>query len=75
MRCAQCNTSIVPQDAWQVGPNSFYCSEFCAEAEENDIIAAPSYRKEEIDRQYIERLERFLPYFRQARSASAVSRQ
>jgi hypothetical protein len=75
MKCAQCNASIVPQNAWQVGPNCFYCSEFCAEAKECDVIAKPSYRKAQIDRQYIERLERFLPYFRQSRAASAVSRQ
>jgi hypothetical protein len=73
MKCAQCNASIIPQIAWQVAPNSFYCSEFCAEANEYDIVPQPSNRKAEIDRQYLERLERFLPYFRQSRAGSGAS--
>jgi hypothetical protein len=74
MKCALCQISIHPTTAWQVTSDLFYCSEFCAEAAEDEVVVTPSYRKAEIDRQYLQRLERLLPYLKNAQGIPAASR-
>jgi hypothetical protein len=67
MRCPFCCVVIYPRSAWKNSANRFYCSEFCADSE----ISAPVERcmqKEVIDRQYLERLRRLLPFFRELKS-------
>jgi hypothetical protein len=65
MKCPNCRAVIEPNTAWKSNANRFYCSEFCADAEVQECIG-PSSRvsKDAIDRQYIERLQRLLPYVR-----------
>jgi hypothetical protein len=63
MKCPNCHCLIDPKAAWKGSANRFYCSEFCADAEAQDASASP-VSKDEIDRQYIERLQRLLPYVR-----------
>jgi hypothetical protein len=67
MRCPSCHLIIDSRTAWKNSINRFYCSEFCADSE----ISAPFDRgtqKEVLDRQYLERLRRLLPFFRDLRS-------
>ena len=67
MRCPLCHVIIDPRSAWKNSINRFYCSEFCADSE----IYAPveqRVQKEVIDRQYLERLRRLLPFFRDLKS-------
>jgi hypothetical protein len=49
--------------AWKTSANRFYCSEFCADIEAHEVSSS-RVSKDEIDRQYIERLQRLLPYVR-----------
>lgn len=63
MRCSNCHSVITPKTAWKGSANSFYCSEFCADVEAQDGSSC-RVSKDEIDRQYIERLQRLLPYVR-----------
>lgn len=62
MFCAQCRQPIDPRTAW-VTSSDYYCSEFCAEAESADMVPVRhAVQKDEIDRKYLERLQRHLPY-------------
>lgn len=63
MKCPNCHSVINPDAAWKSSASRFYCSEFCADSE---LPGASSSRvsKDTIDRQYIERLQRLLPYVR-----------
>jgi hypothetical protein len=71
MQCMFCGRPIKRDSAWRAGPNHFYCSEFCAEAElEKPAAQAPAnarlrprlaFQKAQMDRRYIERLQRLLP--------------
>jgi hypothetical protein len=63
MKCLNCHYAINPKAAWKGSGNRFYCSEFCADVEAQDVSTA-RVSKDEIDRQYIERLQRLLPYVR-----------
>jgi hypothetical protein len=66
MRCPR-HLLIDPRTAWKNSANRFYCSEFCADSE----VSAPVERcvkKEALDRQYLERLQRLLPFFRDLKS-------
>jgi hypothetical protein len=53
---------IDSKTAWK-SASRFYCSEFCADVEVQDALGS-RVSKDEIDRQYIERLQRLLPYVR-----------
>ena len=69
MRCPSCHLIIDSRTAWKNSTNRFYCSEFCAESE----IFAPleqcaQKEKEVLDRQYLERLRRLLPFFQELKS-------
>jgi hypothetical protein len=67
MRCPSCHLIIDPRTAWRSSTNRFYCSEFCADSE----VSAPVERcvqKEVLDRQYLERLRRLLPFFQDLKS-------
>lgn len=68
MKCPNCHAVIDPNTAWKSSANRFYCSEFCADVEAYDA-SSPRVIKDEIDRQYIERLQRLLPYVRQRAAA------
>ena len=63
MKCPNCRSQIDPNTAWRSSANRFYCSEFCADIETQDPVSS-CVSKDEIDRQYIERLQRLLPYVR-----------
>ena len=73
MRCSNCNSIIDPRTAWKSTSN-FYCSEFCADAGV-ECTLNPAYRlsKDEIDRQYIERLRKLLPYVRRTAGPASPS--
>ena len=60
MLCSLCHKALEPMNAWKGTADRFYCSEFCADSE-TVIPAAQHAQKLQIDRQYIERLERLLP--------------
>ena len=66
MKCPNCRSAIDPDTAWKSSAGRFYCSEFCAEVEAHDPSSSgvSGVSKDEIDRQYIERLQRLLPYVR-----------
>jgi endogenous inhibitor of DNA gyrase (YacG/DUF329 family) len=68
MKCPNCHSVIAPDAAWKSSANRFYCSEFCADIEIQDASSS-SVSKDEIDRQYIERLQRLLPYVRRRAAA------
>lgn len=68
MKCPNCHSVIAPDAAWKSSANRFYCSEFCADIEIQDASSS-SVSKDEIDRQYIERLQRLLPYVRRRTAA------
>jgi hypothetical protein len=70
MKCPNCRSVIDPNTAWKGSANRFYCSEFCADTEAHHTSSSP-VSKDEIDRQYIERLQRLLPYVRR-RTALAL---
>lgn len=57
MKCPNCHSVIDPNTAWKSSATSFYCSEFCADIEVQDASSS-RVSKDEIDRQYIERLQR-----------------
>ncbi len=60
MQCFVCRQPISSIRAWKGSANRFYCSEFCADSEaETATNVAP--RKDLIDRQYLDRLQRLLP--------------
>jgi hypothetical protein len=71
MQCMFCGRPIERASAWKAGPNRFYCSEFCAEAElEKPASQVPTntrprpqlgFQKAQMDRRYVERLQRLLP--------------
>ena len=63
MQCPNCHSLIDPDTAWRSSAERFYCSEFCADVEVQDASSS-RISKDEIDRQYIERLERLLPHVR-----------
>ena len=75
MKCCNCHCTIDPKAAWKGSATRFYCSEFCADAEAHDQVAsAQSVSKDEIDRQYMERLQKLLPYVRRRSAAASSSR-
>ncbi len=59
MQCVVCRQPISSSTAWKGSGNRFYCSEFCAESE-SEIATGVAPRKDLIDRQYLERLQRLL---------------
>jgi hypothetical protein len=63
MKCPNCRSVINPDTAWKSSASRFYCSEFCADMETQEASSS-QVSKDEIDRQYIERLQRLLPYVR-----------
>ena len=63
MKCPNCRSVIDPDTTWKSSASRFYCSEFCADIEAHDASSS-GVSKDEIDRQYIERLQRLLPYVR-----------
>jgi hypothetical protein len=71
MRCPSCHLIIDSRTAWKNSFNRFYCSEFCADSEIStpfDQDTQQGTQKEVLDRQYLERLRRLLPFFRDRRS-------
>ena len=68
MKCPNCDAVIDRDTAWKGSASRFYCSEFCADIETQDASSS-SVSKDEIDRQYIERLQRLLPYVRRGAAA------
>lgn len=76
MKCSNCHCMIDPKAAWKGSAGSFYCSEFCADAEEQDGVGAGRrVSKDEIDRHYMERLQKLLPYARRRSPLAPSSRR
>ena len=71
MKCPNCHSVIDPNTAWKSSADRFYCSEFCADIEAQDALTS-RVSKDVIDRQYIERLQRLLPYVRRRAAASPL---
>jgi hypothetical protein len=70
MRCALCHQKITRNTAWKGSADRFYCSEFCSDSDA--IIPSPRLvPKDQIDRQYMERLERLLPLRRSMQKSAA----
>jgi hypothetical protein len=67
MRCRSCQSIIDSRTAWKNSSNHFYCSEFCADSETSAPFEQCT-QKEVHDRQYLERLRRLLPLFKDLRS-------
>ena len=67
MRCPSCHLIIDPRTAWRNSTIRFYCSEFCADSEVSATVER-CVKKEVLDRQYLERLRRLLPFFRDLKS-------
>ncbi len=42
LRCAFCDALLEPLSAWKGSGDSFFCNEFCAEAEDFGDESAPS---------------------------------
>jgi hypothetical protein len=71
MHCLFCKQPIQRDRAWRVASDRFYCSEFCAEAETENRVPGerpgahprprPAFQKAQMDRRYVERLQRLLP--------------
>ncbi len=75
MKCSNCHCTIDPKAAWKGSAGRFYCSEFCADAEAQDHVGpARCVSKDEIDRHYMERLQKLLPYVRRRPALAAGSR-
>jgi hypothetical protein len=75
MKCSNCHCVIDPKTAWKGGASRFYCSEFCADAEVQDHVGADRrVSKDEIDRHYMERLQKLLPYVRRRSVLTLSSR-
>jgi hypothetical protein len=71
MICTYCQMPVDPKAAWKGASHAFYCSEFCADTETTTETAKltpdrRSLQKDQIDRQYLERLKRLLPYIRRS---------
>ena len=60
MLCVFCSKTIDPSSAWKGTFGRFYCSEFCADSE-TVVPVHDKVQKEQIDRQYLQRLERLVP--------------
>lgn len=59
MHCSFCDHPLTPETSWKGTADRLYCSEFCADSE--TVIPARLHPpKEEIDQQYLARLERLL---------------
>lgn len=69
MKCPNCHSVIYADTAWKSSSSRFYCSEFCADIETHDAASSSRVSKDAIDRQYIERLQRLLPYVRRGAAA------
>jgi hypothetical protein len=67
MRCRSCRSIIDSRTAWKISSNHFYCSEFCADSEVSASFEQCT-QKDVHDRQYLERLRRLLPLFKDLRS-------
>jgi len=67
MRCPFCHLIVDPRSAWKSSADRFYCSEFCADSEDSYTVER-CRQKEVFDRQYLERLRRLLPFFRDLKS-------
>ena len=67
MPCLFCDQPIDRNNAWKGAADRFYCSEFCADSE-NSYTVERRMQKEVFDRQYLERLRRLLPFFRDLKS-------
>ena len=66
MRCSLCHQLLIPNNTWKGTAERLYCSEFCADSE--TIIPSSQYpAKEQMDRQYLARLERLVPLRRLSR--------
>jgi hypothetical protein len=75
MKCPNCHCVIDPKAAWKSSRHRFYCSEFCADAEAQDCHGSPCrVSKDEIDRHYIERLQKLLPHVRRRADLALGSR-
>lgn len=75
MKCWNCHCIIDPKAAWKGSANRFYCSEFCADAEAQDRVdSGRPVSKDEIDRHYMERLQKLLPYVRRRSLLTPSSR-
>ena len=71
MRCSLCRKPLHEYNCWKGTADRFYCSEFCADSE--TIVPSVSQpRKDVIDRQYLERLERLVPLRRRAQRSVAA---
>ena len=66
MHCSFCHKPLLPENSWKGTAGRYYCSEFCADSE-TVIAARPLPPKEQIDKQYLARLERILPLRRSNR--------
>jgi hypothetical protein len=67
MHCPSCHLIIDPRTAWKNSTNRFYCGEFCADSEDFCTVKR-CVQKEVFDRQYLERLRRLFPFFRDLKS-------
>jgi hypothetical protein len=67
MHCPFCHQQIDQDKAWKGTAGRFYCSEFCADSETVIPLHHEQVRKDQIDRQYLERLERLIPLRRSFR--------
>lgn len=75
MKCCNCHCTIDPNAAWKGSASRFYCSEFCADAEAHDRVGSGQrVSKDEIDRNYMERLQKLLPYVRRRSAVIPISR-
>jgi Prokaryotic metallothionein len=75
MQCSNCRCTIDPKAAWKGSANRFYCSEFCADAEaQDDFGSGRRVSKNEIDRHYMERLQKLLPHVRRRSGLALGSR-
>jgi hypothetical protein len=68
MLCPVCDQTVEQDQAWKVGANGFYCSEFCADSEADaaPVVALRPSLKERFDSLYMQRLERLAALRRQA---------
>jgi hypothetical protein len=57
MQCSLCHRPLTLMNAWKGTADRYYCSEFCAESETFIPVHSP---KDQVDRNYLARLERLV---------------
>jgi hypothetical protein len=73
MHCRVCHQTLYGNTVWKGAAGEFYCSEFCADSGKTAAVPL-AVQKEQMDRLYLDRLER-IQKLRQAAQSPELKRE